>query len=35
MDIHVPSDFCHFAYKLQADGVTITDLYPENIVLYG
>ena len=25
MDIHVLSDFRHFAYKLQTHGVTITD----------
>ena len=36
MDIHVPSDFRHLlTNKLQAHGETSTDLYPENIVLYG
>ena len=34
MDIHVPSDFHHFAYK-QTARETITDLYAENIILYG
>ena len=31
MDIHVPSDFRHFACKQ----IQSTDLYAENIVLYG
>ena len=36
MDIHVPSDFRHFAYKQIASiWVTITDLYVESAILYG